>query len=102
MGLKNFALSQLPCRAPQGSVSYVYMKPLGKIVWSFGVQCHQFVDDYLSLPSKSKEAPLALDQCLVSAMDWMQVNKLNFRSHILCSAASGKYQNGSKMEQLNC
>ena len=30
----------------------------------------------LFFPSKSKEVVLALDQCLVSVMDWMRVNKL--------------------------
>ena len=43
------------------------------------VWCHQYAGDiqlYLSLPSKSKEAVLALDQYLMSVTDWMMVNKL--------------------------
>ena len=74
----------LTCGVPQGSVlSSVllnsYMKPLGEIIQSFGVQCHQYASDtqlYLSLPPKSKEAASALGQCLVSVMDWVRMNKL--------------------------
>ena len=58
------------------------MKPLGEIVQSLGVRCHQYADDtqlYFSITSKSEEPVSSLDQCLVSLMNWMKVNeqKLN-------------------------
>ena len=51
----------------------IYLKPLGKVVRSFGVQCHQYADDtklYLSFPPNFREA------VLVSVMGWMRANKL--------------------------
>ena len=40
----------LTCGVPQGSVLFqmvfnIYTKPLGEIIQSFGVRCHQYMDD---------------------------------------------------------
>ena len=74
----------LTCGGPRGYVLSpvlfkIYMKPLGEIIQNFGIWCHQYADDtqlYLSLPPKSEEATLPLDQCFASVVDWMMVNKL--------------------------
>ena len=55
------------------------MKLLGEVAWNVGIPCHQYADDtqlYLSLLFKSEEAILVLDQCLMSVMDWMRMNKM--------------------------
>ena len=57
----------------------IYMKPLGEVVQSFGLRCHQYADDthlFLSSPPNSREAVLTLNQCLASVMGWMRANKL--------------------------
>uniref|UniRef100_A0A803TPZ2 Reverse transcriptase domain-containing protein n=1 Tax=Anolis carolinensis TaxID=28377 RepID=A0A803TPZ2_ANOCA len=72
------------CEVPQGSVLSPllfnnYMKPLGEIIQSFGVQCHLYADDvqlYHSFFSASKEAVQILNQCLAAVSDWMRKNKL--------------------------
>ena len=57
----------------------IYMKLLGEVLQSFGVQCHQYEDDtqlFLSFPPNSREDVLTLNQCLASVKGWMRVNKL--------------------------
>ena len=57
----------------------IYMKPLGAVIWSFGVHCHQYADDtqlYFSFSSSSGEAVDVLNPCLAATMDWMRANKL--------------------------
>ena len=69
---------------PQGSVLSpmlfnMYMKPLGAVIRSFGVRCHQYADDtqlYFSFSSSSGEAVEVLNRCLGATMDWMRANKL--------------------------
>ena len=70
----------MACGVPQDSLLSprlfnIYMKLLGEFIQSFGVQCYQYAND-TSLPSKSKKAVTALDQCLMSVIEWMRVNKL--------------------------
>ena len=69
---------------PQGSILSsmlfnIYMKPLGAVIQSFGVCCHQYADDtqlYFSFSTSSGEAVEVLNQCLAVTMDWMRANKL--------------------------
>uniref|UniRef100_A0A803TAK2 Reverse transcriptase domain-containing protein n=1 Tax=Anolis carolinensis TaxID=28377 RepID=A0A803TAK2_ANOCA len=78
----------LSCRVPQGSILStmlfnIYMKPLGEIIWSFGVRCHLYADDVQlchSFPPVTKEAVQVLNHCLAAVSDWMRANKLNIES----------------------
>ena len=55
----------------------MYMKPLGAVIRSFGVRCHQYADDtQLSFSSSSGEAVEVLNWCMGATMDWMRANKL--------------------------
>ena len=59
----------------------MYMKPLGAVIRSFGVRCHQYTDDTLLYYSFSSSPGEAVDvdvlkQCLGATMDWMRANKL--------------------------
>ncbi|XP_061485295.1 uncharacterized protein LOC133385720 isoform X1 [Rhineura floridana] len=57
----------------------IYMKPLGAVIRSFGVRCHQYADDtqlYFSFASSSGEAVNVLNRCLAAIMDWMGANRL--------------------------
>ena len=59
----------------------MYMKPLGAVIRSFGVRCHQYADDmqlYFSFSSSSGEAVEVLNWCLAATMDRMKANKLKF------------------------
>uniref|UniRef100_A0A803TP95 Reverse transcriptase domain-containing protein n=1 Tax=Anolis carolinensis TaxID=28377 RepID=A0A803TP95_ANOCA len=74
----------LTCGVPQGSILSpmlfnIYMKLLGEIIRSFGVQCHLYTDDVQlchSFPPVTKEAVQVLNRCLAAVSDWMRANKL--------------------------
>ncbi|XP_061477657.1 uncharacterized protein LOC133382019 [Rhineura floridana] len=57
----------------------IYMQPLGAVIRSFGVRCHQYADDtqlYFFFSPSSGEAVDVLNCCLTAIMDWMRANKL--------------------------
>ena len=75
-GSGGLLFDSLACGVPQGSVLSpmllnIYMKPLGEVIRSCGVRCHQHADDtqlYYSFPHNSKEAVSVLNQCLLAVM----------------------------------
>ena len=77
-------LGRWPVESLRGSVLSpmlfnIYLKPLGEVIRSCGVRCHQYADDtqlYYSFPPNSKEAVSVLNQCPSAGMDWMRANKL--------------------------
>lgn len=72
---------------PQGIIlpsmlSNLYVKPLGQIIRSFGIGCHQYADDsqlYISLSKFPGHAVEVLNCCLAAMVNWLKVNilKLN-------------------------
>lgn len=51
----------------------VHLRPLGEIVWQFGVRWHEYADDtqlYLSFSSDPGLMVSVLSECLVAAGDW--------------------------------